>query len=298
MKRLLMPLCFCVIAMTAQTKAVAEEIIDSDASYAMGMVFAMNFTNDGLFPSTDEFAQGMREIFDGDETRYTLEESSQLAQEELDALMAEREAEDEPDRATISPDASYAIGMIIGNNFSHDNLNLSPKMDEFTLGMKSVLDGSATRMTMDEANAIVDKTFAALAEQETAAAKQAEAEFLAENATKPGILTTDSGLQYEIITEGTGEKPTADDAVYVHYEGTFTDGTVFDSSGEENDPVLIALADVIPGWTEGLQLMNVGSTFRFYIPSHLGYGPQGIQPIIPPHATLIFEVELVGIDSE
>ena len=127
----------------------------------------------------------------------------------------------------------------------------------------------------------------------SAAAVEGEA-FLANNATQEGVQTTASGLQYRVITEGTGERPTASDTVTVNYVGTLIDGTEFDSS---ESPITFALNGVIPGWTEGLQLMPVGSTYMFYIPSELAYGAQGRQPVIPPHSVLVFEVELVDIPS-
>jgi FKBP-type peptidyl-prolyl cis-trans isomerase len=123
---------------------------------------------------------------------------------------------------------------------------------------------------------------------------QSEAAYLAENARKPGIIVTPSGLQYEIIEEGTGEKPGENDVVKVHYDGKFVDGDLFDSSYSRGYPVEFALDEVVPGWMEGMQLMKTGSKYRFYIPSELAYGPYGNGPI-PPYSTLIFEVELIEI---
>jgi FKBP-type peptidyl-prolyl cis-trans isomerase FklB len=120
--------------------------------------------------------------------------------------------------------------------------------------------------------------------------------FLAENALKEGVTTTESGLQYEVIKMGKGKKPAATDRVKVHYHGTLTDGTVFDSSVDRGEPTSFGLNQVIKGWTEGLQLMPVGSKFRFYIPQELGYGAQAAGSI-PPYSTLIFEVELLGIEK-
>jgi FKBP-type peptidyl-prolyl cis-trans isomerase FklB len=122
-------------------------------------------------------------------------------------------------------------------------------------------------------------------------------QFLAENQSREGVITTESGLQYEVITLGTGIKPTIHDEVKVHYHGTMIDGTVFDSSVERGEPITFALTQVIPGWTEGLQLMPVGSKFIFYIPYNLGYGEQQVGPIAP-YSTLIFEVELLDIEVE
>ena len=120
--------------------------------------------------------------------------------------------------------------------------------------------------------------------------------FLAENALKEGVITTESGLQYEVIKMGKGKKPAATDRVKVHYHGTLIDGTVFDSSVERGEPIVFGLNQVIAGWTEGVQLMPIGSKFRFYIPQELGYGAQNAGSI-PPYSTLIFEVELLGIEK-
>ncbi|MBQ9523156.1 MAG: FKBP-type peptidyl-prolyl cis-trans isomerase [Paludibacteraceae bacterium] len=126
--------------------------------------------------------------------------------------------------------------------------------------------------------------------------KEAGERFLAENALKDGIKVTDSGLQYEVLKMGKGKKPTALDKVKVHYHGTLIDGTVFDSSVDRGEPITFGLSQVIAGWTEGLQLMPVGSKFRFYIPQELGYGAREAGKI-PPYSTLIFEVELLGIEK-
>ena len=122
-----------------------------------------------------------------------------------------------------------------------------------------------------------------------------ETEFLAENGKKSGITTTESGLQYEVLTQGSGAMPTATDKVKVHYKGTLLDGTVFDSSYDRDTPIEFQLNGVIKGWTEGLQLMKIGSKYKFYIPSKLGYGERGAGQVIPGNATLIFEVELLDI---
>jgi len=134
--------------------------------------------------------------------------------------------------------------------------------------------------------------------QQAAAAKQPEAgtKWLADNAKKEGVKTTDSGLQYLVLKEGDGgTKPKATDKVNVHYHGTLTDGTVFDSSVERGDPISFGLNQVIPGWTEGVQLMAKGAKYRFFIPYNMAYGERGMPPTIPPYAALIFEVELLGI---
>ncbi|MCA1950988.1 MAG: FKBP-type peptidyl-prolyl cis-trans isomerase, partial [Treponema sp.] len=128
--------------------------------------------------------------------------------------------------------------------------------------------------------------------------KAKETKFLEDNGKKPGVKTTASGLQYEVISEGTGAKPQASDTVKVHYTGTLIDGTKFDSSVDRGEPAVFPLDQVIPGWTEAIQLMSVGSKYKFFIPSSLAYGESGAGNVIPPNSALIFEVELIGIEKK
>ena len=190
-------------------------------------------------------------------------------------------------------DASYALGIMLGSNLRSDNI--FPNMEEFTQGMKDVLFGTETRFTIEYASQLVQQAFMAIMEEREAENMLEEFVFLMENSQRPGVTTTESGLQYEILHQGTGPRPDRQSVVRVHYEGSLVNGMVFDSSHQRGEPIEFPLEAVIPGWTEGLQLMNVGSVYRFYIPSELGYGPQGVPPIIPPYSTLIFEVELIDI---
>ncbi|MDR2478738.1 MAG: FKBP-type peptidyl-prolyl cis-trans isomerase [Treponema sp.] len=194
---------------------------------------------------------------------------------------------------TFNKDASYALGMNIGSSLKMDEIH--PNMDEFLKGINDSLNNSNLRFTQEQAQQILQETFTTMMEQRDSGKKQEEIDYLAENSKKPGISITASGLQYEVITEGSGPKPSAADTVRVQYEGTLTNGTVFDSSYSRGEPAEFPLGGVIPGWTEGLQLMNTGSKYRFYIPSDIGYGAQGAGQMIPPYATLIFEVELLSI---
>ncbi|MCL2265031.1 MAG: FKBP-type peptidyl-prolyl cis-trans isomerase [Treponema sp.] len=196
----------------------------------------------------------------------------------------------------LDKNASYALGMSIGSEFLESMVSgqISPDTDEFIKGMSDVMKGKNTRLEFNEAMELLEKAFTSLMEKRNEGAQKEENAFLAENAKKPGINITQSGLQYEIIKQGTGPKPNADDMVKVHYEGALIDGTVFDSSYSYGSPLEFYLFQVIEGWSEGLQLMNVGSHYRFYIPSELGYGPNGRSPI-PPYAALIFDVELLEI---
>ncbi|MCL2761702.1 MAG: FKBP-type peptidyl-prolyl cis-trans isomerase [Treponema sp.] len=200
---------------------------------------------------------------------------------------------------TFDKDTSYALGMDVGRSLKADNLY--PNLDAFAKGIKDALHDN-TRFTMEEAYQILNDSFRALSERREEERqqladknKQDELDFLAENSQKPGITVTESGLQYEVIIEGNGDRPTGDNVVQVHYEGALVDGTVFDSSYPRGEPVEFPLGGVIPGWTEGLQLMDVGSKYRLVIPSELGYGQFGMGQQIPPYSTLIFEVELLGI---
>jgi FKBP-type peptidyl-prolyl cis-trans isomerase len=189
-------------------------------------------------------------------------------------------------------DASYALGMNIGAGLKDDNLY--PNIEELTQGIRDILNGVETRHSMEQAYMILNEAFNAIVEEREVENRRAENEYLAENSKKPGINVTGSGLQYEVIHEGDGPKPTAFDTVRVHYEGALTNGIVFDSSYSRGEPIEFPLNEVIPGWTEGLQLMGVGSKYRLIIPSDLGYGPQGARQI-PPYATLVFEVDLLDI---
>jgi len=199
----------------------------------------------------------------------------------------------------IDKDTSYALGMEFGGDLKRwiDSSGVNPNIDEFVKGIKDIMTGGKTRFTSDEAGSLLDTAFAALSEEQNAEAKQAENSFLAENAKKPGVKITSSGLQYEVVNETSGKKPQANSTVVVNYEGRLVDGTVFDSSYERGSPWETDISRVIPGWTEGLQLMSVGSEFVFYIPSNLAYGESGIQGVIPPFSTLIFKVELLDIKS-
>jgi FKBP-type peptidyl-prolyl cis-trans isomerase len=195
-----------------------------------------------------------------------------------------------PKKENFDKDASYALGMNIGSNLAIDGI--TPNSEQFLKGMKDVISGGKTRFTEDESIQIIQAAYSAMMEKRSSEAMQKGIDFLVENGKKAGVITTSSGLQYEVIKEGTGAKPAASDMVKVHYEGKLIDGATFDNSGDT--PIEFPLNQVISGWTEGLQLMSVGSKYKFYIPSELGYGADGAGPI-PPNSVLIFEVELLDI---
>jgi FKBP-type peptidyl-prolyl cis-trans isomerase len=198
---------------------------------------------------------------------------------------------------TMDKDTSYALGTYLATDLKSmlDSNGLNPDIDEFIKGFKDNLTGAKARLTEEEARSLLDAAFNSLAEGRNAEAKQTENSFLAENAKKTGVKITASGLQYEIVSETNGPKPPANSTVLVHYEGRLVDGTIFDSSYERGSPWEANINRVIPGWTEGIQLMSVGSKFILYVPSALAYGESGIQGVIPPFSTLIFTIELLDI---
>lgn len=212
------------------------------------------------------------------------------AQKETDAAQTEAQV---PDAEASKADTSYAFGMMMGTSFNEIEVDLDYKA--FAKGFEDMLEKRDMKFTEDEATALVQSALMLAMEKKMETIKQEELTFLDENGKKDGIVTTESGLQYEVITEGTGAKATAEDLVSIHYEGTLRDGSIFDSSFSRGEPAVFQLNQVIPGWAEGIQLMSVGSKYKFYIPSELAYGEQGIQDFIPAYATLIFDVEFLEI---
>ena len=189
---------------------------------------------------------------------------------------------------------SYAIGLGIGQNLSSMGIQ-GLAVDDFAQAIRDVLEGNQTAISHNEAREIVNKYFEELEAKMSAVAIEQGKAFLEENKKRPGIVTLPSGLQYEVINEGTGKKPKATDQVRCHYEGTLVDGTLFDSSIQRGEPAVFGVNQVIPGWVEALQLMSEGAKWKLYIPSDLGYGARGAGEMIPPHSTLVFEVELLEV---
>ncbi len=197
---------------------------------------------------------------------------------------------------------SYAIGLLVGAN-NLKQLGSAPGGDELDAAiMSSAFTASSLeeemKITEEEANAMVQAFFQNAGKRKGQESLEAGNAFLETNKARDGVTVTESGLQYEILTEGTGAKPTAADKVRVHYHGTLIDGTVFDSSVDRGEPATFGVGQVIKGWTEGLQLMSVGSKYKFVIPSALAYGERGAGGDIGPNETLIFEVELLEIVKE
>lgn len=189
---------------------------------------------------------------------------------------------------------SYGLGMGIGQNLlSMGVKNIS--VEDFVKGIKDVLSGAKTEMTHSEAQKVVNVHFQKLAEEAYAQNKASGEAFLAANAKKEGVVVLPSGLQYEVITEGNGKKPSATDRVQCHYEGTLIDGTVFDSSIKRGEPAVFGVNQVIKGWVEALQLMQEGAKWRLYIPYNMAYGEHGAGEMIPPYSALIFDVELIKV---
>jgi FKBP-type peptidyl-prolyl cis-trans isomerase len=190
---------------------------------------------------------------------------------------------------------SYAFGMLFGSNLS--TVPLEFDYDAFTEGFRVMFENGEPLFTGQEAVEIVETAMYYAMEKTAEENRQREEEFLAINGQRPEVQITPSGLQYEVLAETDGEKPEFNSTVRVNYTGSFTDGSIFDRSGSEG--AYIPMEMVIPGWTEGLMLMGVGSSYRLYIPSNLAYGKNGIQNVIPPYSILIFTVELLEImDSD
>ncbi|MBQ0095325.1 MAG: FKBP-type peptidyl-prolyl cis-trans isomerase [Bacteroidetes bacterium] len=197
---------------------------------------------------------------------------------------------------------SYSLGLNIGQQLKQMGLKDKLVAADFAASVNDILQGNALQVNPAEAQQILNDFFSDLEKKQQAEAAQAgkaareEGEkFLKENAKKPGVTVTASGLQYTVLKEGTGKQPKASDTVRCHYEGTLINGKVFDSSYRRGEPADFGLRQVISGWTEGVQLMKEGAKFRFFIPYNLAYGERGADSDIPPYAALIFDVELIKV---
>ena len=192
---------------------------------------------------------------------------------------------------------SYALGVNLAGQLLQAKIKIAD-YQSFAKGIEAILEAKKPEISYEECQKVLSEYFTKLQEEETknfADVKKSGEEFLARNAERAEVNTTASGLQYEILTEGNGAKPNAEDVVRVHYHGTLTDGTVFDSSVKRGQPAEFGVNQVIQGWVEALQLMPVGSKWKLFIPSDLAYGQRGAGNIIKPHSALVFEVELLDI---
>ena len=197
---------------------------------------------------------------------------------------------------------SYALGLSMGNNFRNSGIK-TINVRDFADGVAAVFEGAKPKMSYDEAKEEIRIFFQAMEEEQRAAAQKmgevnaaAGKAFLEENGKRVEVNVTPSGLQYEVLEEGTGKQPSAGDNVTVHYTGKLIDGTVFDSSVDRGAPATFGVTQVIPGWVEALQMMKEGAKWRLFIPSNLAYGPNGAGNIIVPKSTLIFDVELIKVN--
>ena len=192
---------------------------------------------------------------------------------------------------------SYSLGVSVGLNLKEQGFSLD-SVEDFAQALNDVLSGNDLAIPQEKVNAVVNEYFTEL-QKKRFEEKVAEGnKFLEENKKKDGVVTLESGLQYEVIAEGDGAKPLATDMVTVHYTGTLTDGTVFDSSVQRGEPATFPVNGVIPGWVEALQLMPVGSKWKLAIPYNLAYGERGAGQLIGPYSTLVFEVELLSIQDK
>lgn len=204
---------------------------------------------------------------------------------------------------TAKDKTSYALGMNIGKGLHRDSVDIDPTV--FAQGVKDALSGGQTLLTDEEAKAVLTALQADVSKRQQEkmqamgeANKKEGAAFLEANKSKDGVVALPSGLQYKILKQGNGPKPTASDSVVCNYRGTLINGTEFDSSYKRGQPATFGVGQVIHGWTEALQLMPVGSKWQLFIPSDLGYGPRGAGADIGPNAVLIFEVELLSIQGK
>ena len=189
---------------------------------------------------------------------------------------------------------SYSLGVNVAKSVKNQGLE-SIDSEAIAQAFTDVFEGNELKISEQESNVILQEYFGKLAQKAQSQNVEAGQNFLAENAKRDGVVTTATGLQYEVLTEGSGDSPKETDQVTVHYHGTLIDGTVFDSSVERGQPATFPVNGVIPGWVEALQLMNPGAKFKLFIPSNLAYGERGAGGAIGPNASLIFEVELISI---
>lgn len=242
-----------------------------------------------LFTSQLAFAQSKKEL--AAEVEKLNQQVSTLKAEITD-LKTPKKSE----LVTEHQKASYGLGVLMASNLKNQGSD-SIDVNILTEAMRDILTDGEVQMDEQEAMGIVQPYMTRAMEQRTEKMKAKGRDFLAENKSKEGVKTTESGLQYRVINSGAGKMPTADQSVTVHYTGKLIDGTVFDSSVERGEPATFGVSQVIDGWTEALQLMKEGDKWELFIPSDLAYGERGAGGRIPPYSTLIFEVELIKVNQ-
>jgi len=288
--------------------ALQEEDLETLAqrfSYAFGFLSGMSFIEEGMPVEIDSFTKGVADAYGEEDPLISLQEMSQIMENfergrySPDEFQEERPEEHGLD--TLGDQFSYSMGFLSSLSFMHQGIELDVEI--FSQSVRHVYDDQEPIMSVEDMNeAIMEYQLARIDRREeektqAAAANLEEAEeFLDENAQRDEVETTESGLQYEVLEEGEGSYPSEDDTVTVHYTGTLLDGSVFDSSRDRDEPVTFLLKEVIPGWTEGLQLMRAGSTFKLYLHPDLAYGQSGAPPYVGPNELLTFEVEFLEIE--
>lgn len=233
-----------------------------------------------LFASTALFGQSKKEL--------------KATVEQLNAEIEQLKMPKEADISTENKKVSYALGVVVGSNIESQELD-SLDLETLLLAIGDVFNDQDLKLSQEEAETTVQAYMQQAMEAKKAKVIEESANFLTENKTKEGVQVTESGLQYKVLKEGSGKSPAATDKVTVHYTGKLTDGTVFDSSVQRGEPVTFGVNQVIPGWTEALQLMQEGDKWEIYVPYPLAYGERGAGAQIPPFSTLIFEVELLEV---
>ncbi len=203
----------------------------------------------------------------------------------------------QPKLSSAKDSLSYAIGVSIGRGMKSQGVDTLVDATMLQNTVASAIKGDSMQMTDAQANQFIQQYFMQLQTKKVSTNMESGKKFLDDNRKKSGVQTTSSGLQYVVMKEGTGPQPKATDSVTVHYVGTTSGGKEFDSSVKRGEPATFVLNQVIPGWTEGVQLMKEGAKYKFFVPSELGYGPQGSPPVIEPNSVLVFEVELLKVGS-
>ena len=212
-----------------------------------------------------------------------------------EAADAAAPAAEKPAKPATKADIAYAFGVAIGTSIKETGVEID--YSAFVKGMKDTMESKKAKVTVEEAGSLIQGALMEAQAKKAVAAAAEEAKFFEENGKKAGVTTTASGLQFEVMKPSDGAKPVAANTVKVDYVGTLLNGTTFDSSITRGEPAVFPLEGVIPGWTEGVQLMTVGSKYKFWIPSALAYGDQGAGDVIPANSILVFEVDLLSIEK-